>query len=59
MNRDLVASRTLRLSFQVFRRGLFMPIWNLEEIVRRRLMRDLFVHLRKERVSPTSKRVSP
>jgi hypothetical protein len=43
--------RLLRLGVQVYRRGFFMPMWNLREIVERRLMRELFRRWREERVA--------
>ena len=38
-----------RLTIQTRRRGIFMMHWQIEEIVERRLMRELFVHWLKER----------
>lgn len=49
MTRDGFERRLLRLSVQVYRRGFFMPMWNLQEIVERRLMRELFRRWRLER----------
>lgn len=40
---------TLKLSVLTYRRGFFMPIRSLEEIVRRRLMRALFKEWAAER----------
>lgn len=45
----MLERRLLRLSVQVYRRGFFMPMWNLREIVERRLVRELFAHWAKER----------
>ena len=46
---DVMSRRALRLSIQVARRGLFMPMENLQEIVRMRLMRQLFVFWKRRR----------
>lgn len=46
---DVLERRLFRLHLQVVRRGFFMPMWNLREIVEQRLVGELFVRWRQER----------
>lgn len=44
----ILERRLLRLSIIVHSRGYFMPMWNLREIVERRLVRQLFASWREK-----------
>ena len=49
MTHDEIARKTLRLSVLVHARGFFMPIWNIQTIVERGLVREFLAHCAAER----------